>query len=298
MDNIEVYKTVLSNIYEGIYFVDTDREITFWNGGAEKITGYSSEEVTGKGCRENILMHVDEAGKSLCLNGCPLQSTIQDGRAREASVFLHHKNGNRVPVTVRSIPIYDKQLIVGAVEIFVDDSERHEFLESTKELKTLMMLDQLTSLPNRRYIDSFLSSKYNEFKELGITFGVLFMDVDKFKNFNDSYGHDVGDKVLQMIATTFLSATRANDLIGRFGGEEFIAILSGVDETSLKDKAERLRMLIENGSILENQKELRVTISIGATMIQKEDTVETMMKRADKLLYQSKERGRNRVTMV
>ena len=297
MDNIELYKTILSNIFEGIYFVDTDRRITFWNGGAERITGFSAKEVIGKRCRDNILMHVDATGKSLCLNGCPLQSTIQDGRDREASVFLHHKNGHRVPVTVRSIPIYNEKLIVGAVEIFVDDSEKHEFLENAKELETLLTLDQLTSLPNRRFIDSFLSSKFKEFKELGIKFGVLFIDVDKFKNFNDSYGHDVGDKVLQMIARTFLSSTRANDLIGRFGGEEFIAILTGVDESSLIDKAERLRMLIENGSVIDNQNVLSVTISIGATMIREDDTVETLIKRADKMLYRSKEEGRNRVTM-
>lgn len=297
MDNIELYKTILSNIFEGIYFVDTDRRITFWNGGAERITGFSAKEVIGKRCRDNILMHVDATGKSLCLNGCPLQSTIQDGRDREASVFLHHKNGHRVPVTVRSIPIYNEKLIVGAVEIFVDDSEKHEFLENAKELETLLTLDQLTSLPNRRFIDSFLSSKFKEFKELGIKFGVLFIDVDKFKNFNDTYGHDVGDKVLQMIARTFLSSTRANDLIGRFGGEEFIAILTGVDESSLIDKAERLRMLIENGSVIDNQNVLSVTISIGATMIREDDTVETLIKRADKMLYRSKEEGRNRVTM-
>lgn len=297
MDHVELYKTILSNIYEGIYFVDTERRITFWNGGAERITGFSAKEVIGKRCKDNILMHVDATGKSLCLNGCPLHSTIQDGKDREASVFLHHKSGHRVPVTVRSIPIYDETLIVGAVEIFVDDSEKHEFLENAKELETLLMLDQLTSLPNRRYIDSFLSSKFKEFRELGIRFGVLFIDVDKFKNFNDTYGHDVGDKVLQMIARTFLSSTRANDLIGRFGGEEFIAILAGVDESSLMDKAERLRMLIENGSVIDNQNVLNVTISIGATMIQEDDTVETLIKRADKMLYRSKEEGRNRVTM-
>jgi diguanylate cyclase (GGDEF)-like protein/PAS domain S-box-containing protein len=296
MDHVEFYKTILLNVYEGIYFVDTERRITFWNGGAEKITGFSAGDVIGKRCKDSILMHVDETGKSLCLNGCPLHSTIQDSQAREVSVFLHHKSGHRVPVTVRSIPIYIDQHIAGAVEIFVDDSERHEFLENTKELKTLLMLDQLTSLPNRRYIDSFLSSKYKEFRELGITFGMLFIDVDRFKVFNDTYGHDVGDKVLQMIARTFLSATRGNDLIGRFGGEEFIAILAGVDEASLVEKAERLRMLIENGSIMENQNELRVTISIGATIIREEDTVETLIKRADKMLYRSKEEGRNRVT--
>lgn len=125
----------------------------------------------------------------------------------------------------------------------------------------LAMVDQLTQLPNRRHIDSFLSSKYKEFKELDIQFGFLFMDIDKFKTFNDTYGHDVGDDVLKMLSKTFLAATRVTDLVGRFGGEEF------------------------------------VTISIGATLVKEEDTIDAILKRADEMLYKSKENGRNRVTL-
>lgn len=296
MDKIKFYNTILVNTYEGIYFVDHNRQITFWNEGAERITGFSSSEVIGKSCKDNILNHVDENGKCLCYDGCPLHITIQDGITREATLFLHHKEGHRIPVTVKAIPMYEGGEIVGAVEIFVDDSEKHEVLRNVEAYKVLAMIDQLTELPNRRYIDSFLSSKFKEYKELDIKIGILFMDIDKFKTFNDSYGHDVGDEVLKMVAKTFLAATRATDLIGRFGGEEFIGVFAGVDEAILTKKAGRLRMLVENSSLNNKGEEVKVTISIGATLINDEDTIETMLKRADAMLYVSKDQGRNRVT--
>lgn len=297
MDKIKFYNTILTNTYEGIYFVDTDRQITFWNGGAERITGFLAEDVIGKFCRDNILNHVDERGKELCLDGCPLHQTIQDGKTREAAVYLHHKDGHRVPVSVRSIPMVEGEKIIGAVEIFIDDSEKHEVQQNVEAYKILAMLDQLTQLPNRRHIDSFLSSKYKEFKELNMKFGILFMDIDKFKTFNDTYGHDIGDEVLKMLSKTLLAATRPTDLVGRFGGEEFIAILAGVDEAGLMKKAERFRMLVENNSLNVCGKQVKVTISIGATLIKEDDTVEVLVKRADEQLYKSKENGRNRVTL-
>jgi diguanylate cyclase (GGDEF)-like protein len=257
-----------------------------------------AEEVIGKRCADNVLNHVDETGNSLCLCGCPLHNTIQDGETREAKVYLHHKDGHLVPVTVRAIPMIDQNQIIGAVEIFIDDSEKHEAMKDIEEYKVLAMVDQLTGLPNRRHIDSFISSKYKEYKELDIKFGILFIDIDKFKNFNDNYGHDMGDEVLKMISSSFLGATRATDLIGRYGGEEFIGIFAGVNGDSLLKKAESLRMIVENGKIHYKENDLKITISIGATLINEEDTIDTIMKRADEMLYKSKENGRNRVTII
>lgn len=296
MESIEFYNMILVNTYEGIYFVDNSRQITFWNGGAERITGYLAGDVIGKRCSDNLLIHVDQNGKSLCLDGCPLQCSMQDGMIREAKVFLHHKDGHRVPVTVRSIPVREDDKIVGAVELFIDDSEKHEVQRDAEAYKVLAMVDQLTGLPNRRHIQSFLSSKYNECKELGIRFGILFMDIDHFKQFNDHYGHEVGDEVLTMISKTLQASTRATDLIGRFGGEEFIAVLAGVDEVTLIKKAERLRMLVENCALPFQGRMLKVTMSVGASMVQDGDTVETLLKKADEMLYVSKKNGRNMVT--
>ncbi len=114
------YKSVLDNLFDGVYFVDSERKITYWNKAAERITGFFEAEVVNLSCYDKILNHVDETGKQLCLNGCPLAEVLKDGNLREADVFLRHKAGHRVPVSIRITPIYDGDRIVGAVEIFSD----------------------------------------------------------------------------------------------------------------------------------------------------------------------------------
>lgn len=297
MNKEEFYKSLLDNIGDGIYFVDVNRKNTFWNKGAERISGFSSKEVVNSFCYDNILNHVDDKGTELCHNGCPLHKTLKDGNFREAIVFLHHKYGQRVPIKIKVAPIIEEGKIIGAVEVFNKDVKDEEILKSIEEYKKLALHDQLTGLPNRRYIDSFLDSKIKEYKSLGVPFGVAFIDIDKLKVFNDTYGHDVGDEVLKMLSKVFIEVTRTSDLVGRWGGEEFIGIFVGINKADLYKISEKIRMLAEKSSLREKDEELKVTISIGATLVSKEDTIEKIVKRADELLYESKLSGRNRVTI-
>ena len=100
---------ILDNIYGGVYYVDKNRKIKYWNKEAEEITGFSKEEVIEKHCYDNILKHIDDSGKNLCENGCPLHGAINDGKKREANVYLHHKEGQRVPVTIRIVPLKNEK---------------------------------------------------------------------------------------------------------------------------------------------------------------------------------------------
>ncbi len=297
MNNEYFYKMLLDHIDDGIYFVDSQRKISFWNKGAKRITGFSASEVLESFCFNNILNHINEDGVELCKNGCPLHKTLADGKTRDAAVYLHHKQGHRVPVTIHVVPIKEGEKIIGAVEIFNDNLKKHEIIKNMERLKHLAMYDQLTALPNRRYIDTFLASKMNEYLSLGIPFGVAMIDIDKFKNFNDTYGHDAGDEVLKMISNVFKELVRSSDLIGRWGGEEFIGVFVGIDDNNLYDIVEKIRMLVEMSSLRNYNETLKVTISIGATLAQKEDTIEQLVKRADELLYKSKSSGRNCITM-
>jgi PAS domain S-box-containing protein len=95
------YKELMDNLYDGVYFVDTDRRITYWNKGAERLTDYQAERMIGSFCFDNLLNHVTETGKHLCQDGCPLTAALQNDRGVEAEVFLRHNDGHRVPVTVR-----------------------------------------------------------------------------------------------------------------------------------------------------------------------------------------------------
>ena len=292
------YKTILDNLYDGVYFVDRNRKITYWNKGAERITGFTDAEVIGTHCWDNILQHINDDGINLCETECPLAKTIKDGRAREAEVYLHHKKGHRLPVSVRIAPIRDtKRKIIGGVEVFTDLSAKLEERDKIKELQKMALFDPLTGIGNRRYLEINLSSRLSELKRYGWSFGVMFLDIDHFKKINDTYGHFAGDEVLKMVAKTVSHNLRSFDIIGRWGGDEFLALVVNIDDMNLSLIANKVRVLTENSSLTYGQDNIQVTLSIGATLGKRGDTVNTLLKRADRLLYKSKVTGHNKVTM-
>ena len=295
----EFYKNILDSLSDGVYFVDDQRRITYWNKGAHRITGYLSEDVLGRSCADNLLMHVTDDGTNLCQNGCPLQKTIQDGQPREAGLFLHHRNGHRVPVLVRVSPLTSPDgKIIGAVEVFSDNTTLMAALQQLGVLQKVASVDSLTKVGNRHYAELRLRNTFNEFLANRESFGIFFLDIDGFKAINDTFGHEVGDIVLQMVANTLRSNLRNTDFIGRWGGDEFIAIVSQVDEALSLALANKLRVLVEKSHItMDTSALVRVTVSIGATLARIDDTIESLLKRADQLLYQSKTGGRNRVSL-
>lgn len=159
------------------------------------------------------------------------------------------------------------------------------------------MLDTLTQIPNRRYLENIIQTKLSEYLLNQVKFGLIFMDIDNFKKFNDDYGHDIGDLVLKTISKTFSNNLRGDDIIGRWGGEEFVAVCSVVNIDNLKKLAEKLRILIENTIIEVEDKKLRVTISIGATIVTPKDNINTLIKKSDNLLYKSKRNMKNCITI-
>jgi diguanylate cyclase (GGDEF)-like protein/PAS domain S-box-containing protein len=292
------FRGILDSLYDGVYFVDMNRRITYWNKGAERITGYASSEAVGISCSDSLLVHIDDNGVDLCKAGCPLAQTLTDGRDRETEAYLQHKDGHRLPVSIRVSPLRDASgRIVGAVETFSDNSSKAALLQRIDQLQKESLVDPLTGLANRRCIDMKLHSRIDEMQRYGWPCGVLFLDIDNFKIVNDSYGHNVGDGVLMMVARTLANNLRAHDLLGRYGGEEFVAIITHVDMAQLHSFAERLRLLVENSSHDTEFGTIRVTVSIGATVVRPEDTIETAITRADLFMYNSKIGGRNRVSI-
>lgn len=288
---------MLDSLFDGVYFVDTDQRITYWNAAAERITGYSRAEVNNKRCADNLLRHIGSNGCELCLDGCPMAATIQDGNPREASVFLHHKLGHRVPVVVRTSPVRNESgEIIGAAEIFSDNSSSLQILQEYERLKLDAYLDALTGIGNRRYGEMNLETRMFDLRTHAVPFGVLFLDIDHFKRFNDQYGHKTGDDVLIMVAKTVSLALRKMDVVARWGGEEFIVILPGGTGAIVKVVSERIRVLIESSFIMAGDKKMQVTVSIGTALSRTDDTVETIVSRADRFMYLSKNRGRNQVS--
>lgn len=288
-----VFRTILDNVSEGVYFVDSNRAITLWNKAAEDISGYKESEVKGRLCQDNLLSHMDRFGRSLCLDGCPLHATLHDGEERKAEVLLRHKEGHRVPMNVHIMPVYSKGVIVGALEIFAAQSPRRYEEGFVEALTSLAMKDPLTDLPNRTYLTNVLESKLLEHRRFGRQFCVAFVDIDNFTLFNNYFGHTVGDSILQSISGSFLRSLRGSDRIGRWGGEEFLGVFNVKGGQDPYIISERVRMLVACSGVTHNGSQLAVTASVGLTVVQPNDTVDSIVSRADSLMYKSKKRGKN-----
>jgi diguanylate cyclase (GGDEF)-like protein/PAS domain S-box-containing protein len=293
--NPEFYINLLDTISDGVYFVTRDRHITYWNGGAARITGYGVDEVLGHSCSEGILRHVDDAGRQLCLHGCPLAAVMNDGRPRERQVYLHHKDGHRVPVTVRGQALRDPDgAIVGSVEVFSTRADNPH--ADRRRVGDDDSLDSVTGLLPRRFGEMHLQTLMQAVAEEATTLGVLYIDADHFKIVNDTFGHSTGDRVLRMVGQSLANGLRRGDVPIRWGGEEFLALLPGTDRSGLLATAERVRMLVENSWIQKGDVQVRVTVSVGAAMAVPTETVDQLVDRADRFMYDSKRNGRNRVT--
>ena len=292
-----LYHSILDQIDDCVYFVDREKRILLWNRSAERITGFPRSEVVGEHCGNRWLCHIDASGRMLCTNGCPLQRAVDTGVPIEADAFLQHKQGHRIPVKIRTIPLRDRQnRLVGAVEVFrstADDRRQDQIIE---ELSHLAMIDDLTMLPNRRHFDMQLDRRLAELGRFGWPFGTLMIDIDRFKLVNDSAGHQMGDEVLRLVARTLSSNCRGLDTIARWGGEEFTAIITNVREDELRLVAEKLRTMVEASGLRETEGEpIHVTVSIGGALARPNETAAELMKRTDEMLYAAKRSGRNQV---
>jgi diguanylate cyclase (GGDEF)-like protein/PAS domain S-box-containing protein len=269
----------------------------YCNKAATELTGYEAEEIVGKSCHGDGHCPMGHNGRSVCEKGCLLLGTLSDGAARRTKAFLIHKQGRRIPASVSIQPIVASDgSIVGVVEIFKDRTQREAARRKVEAMERLAFIDALTQMPNRRSLEMSLQAALLEAKVTGVPFGALLIDLDKLKNINDSYGHAYGDHALSRLAKILGEALRPTDTVGRWGGDEFLAILAGVNVGVLRQLAERCGSNIARDSYFTvNDQIVSLTVSVGGTVARPQDSAATLIARADDLLYQSKTAGRNSV---
>jgi len=171
-----------------------------------------------------------------------------------------------------------------------------EALENIQTIMNYANRDYLTGLYNRRYFYKAMSEYEEDVKETGEKFAVAMIDIDHFKNVNDTYGHDVGDRVIVTLADILRSSTSPRDVVARFGGEEFCVVLKNINRYSAEDILERIRSEVESYTLtVDKDKHLKFTISIGAVIHNEEETLEDSINEADMMLYKAKNGGRNQV---
>jgi len=170
---------------------------------------------------------------------------------------------------------------------------------SMEELNTTAYTDQLTSIPNRRAFDKSIKDLCGEYQQEGRCFSLLFMDIDHFKTFNDTYGHAVGDKVLSFIANLLKKGVKGDDMVARYGGEEFVVLLPDtLYEGSLTVAQQLCDKVAKKNLVMGGEEKVtlgNIHISVGVATISQEDDMASIIARADQALYTAKEQGRNRV---
>ncbi|TWI72998.1 polar amino acid transport system substrate-binding protein [Desulfobotulus alkaliphilus] len=169
-----------------------------------------------------------------------------------------------------------------------------ELEEKNHALNRLAVTDQLTGLYNRLKLDQSFQYEVDRSEKYGHSFGIILMDIDYFKEINDTYGHQTGDRILVILSDLILANTRKTDIIGRWGGEEFLIICPEIDEAGIKMLAEKLQGVIASFVFPEIQ---RTTASFGVTLYRKNDDIPSLMKRADEALYTAKKSGRNKAIL-
>jgi diguanylate cyclase (GGDEF)-like protein/PAS domain S-box-containing protein len=296
------FRHILDAISDGVYVVGPDRTIVYWSAGAERITGYSPEDVVGRRCDEEILAHTDLAGKRLCVTGCPLQDSIDTGNEHAIrEVFLKRKDGERLAVYVKTAVFAVEERRHG-VEIFgeLESVAGKELAGRIQELSDSAVSDPLTGLFNRRYLDAALAQQFAMFRRLGRRYGVIQLDIDTLKGINDRLGHAAGDEAIKFVAGILAENAREMDTAARFGGDEFVIICGLATEEDLSVYGRRLVRLIHDSRFAPAEDSgLRLTVSAGGTLVAVDDPDErAALGRADGGMYVAKHSGRDEFVAV
>jgi diguanylate cyclase (GGDEF)-like protein/PAS domain S-box-containing protein len=296
-----IFRTVLDALRVPVHCVDNDLRIIYWNEAAARQTGFDPNEVLWKIFNEEILEATDMVERPILPAQCPLRTAISTGQPASVELHIRRKDGLRIPFAMQAAPLRDDSgAVIGAVASWADIRNNIDYLQDQadvlrrlKQLENAAYNDLLTGLPNRRSAESRLAQAIKRLEEEDAKFGLLLFDIDNFKQINDQHGHPVGDFALRGVATVLRSALRGNDMLFRWGGDEYLAIVTVDDFLQLEVCAERCRMRVQENRWTDLENCPAITISIGGALATITDNVNSLLQRADDQLFQAKASGRN-----
>jgi diguanylate cyclase (GGDEF)-like protein/PAS domain S-box-containing protein len=280
--------------HDAMIMIDAKDTVLFWNSAAEHLFGYTSDEVMGKGMHDFVALPEDAAKAR---EGLKHFATTGKGPVMDSVLEFTavRKNGKTFPVE-RSVSAFQAGGQWFAVGSLRDITQRKE---DEAKLTRLANIDGLTGLNNRRNFMDVAGLQFKQAKRYGKAFSVVMFDVDHFKRVNDTYGHDIGDAVLNKLARVCEETCRNVDIPGRLGGEEFAVAMPETSLNEAKLAAERLRKALAACRVVMPKGVISFTVSLGvASANEQSENIETLLKAADMALYRAKEGGRNRVEVA
>jgi PAS domain S-box-containing protein/diguanylate cyclase (GGDEF)-like protein len=297
LEDPSIYRTVLESLQVGIYLVDREQRIVFWNDGAEKITGYLRQDVVGRYCREATAGQ-DPKDKAVLSDAAEsLTSALRDGRPAMGDISLRHKAGHRIFARVRAVPIRNAHgTIIGVAETIDESLSASEWDRRHSKLANYGCLDPATGVLTHDLIISRLREAVATYAEARVPFGILAVKVDGIEQLRWSYGGAVITPVLRVIAASLENSLRPTDFLGRISESRFLAILTECGSPELPRAAERIKKTVSASEVQWWGDRWSVTVSIGGAVVLPGDTLDLLLARATKALDRSIEAGGNRVT--
>ncbi len=294
----ERYRVLTETVIDGIITIDKKESIVFCNPAAKKMFGYN-DEIIGN----NITILMPERFRQAHRMG--IKRYLETGSpsiiGKTIELVALKKDGTEFPIEL-SLSVWKGDERCYFTGIIRDITERKQMEDSLREvnkkLENLSIRDCLTNLYNRRYAYEVLESEYNRAKRYNKALSCLMIDIDYFKRINDLYGHLFGDKVLSYFSSFLSGMIRSTDVISRYGGEEFLIILTEVNMKGAVDFAERLRDAISRHKVEDKEKNIHIalTVSIGVSSYTGHvSDKEELVSHADMALYEAKRMGRNKV---
>jgi len=271
MDTIDKYVITLD--------VDRNRRITNVSKALCDLSGYKKEELIGK---LPSIFQSDDRDEHVYKD---IWNKITNGLIWDGNFHNLTKNKEYFWIHSTILPNYDESNNIISYTSISED------ITNKKIIEKLSQTDTLTQIYNRMVLDDNLEREYNRFLRNKTIFSLILIDIDKFKLVNDNYGHLIGDKVLITFSNILKKNSRKTDIVGRWGGEEFMIICTDTNISDAMKIAENIRKTIENYKfdIVKN-----CTASLGVSEINEEDNINSLLKRVDENLYKAKENGRNR----
>jgi PAS domain S-box-containing protein len=243
-----LYRSVLENLPIGIYVLDNDQRVRFWNRGAEQITGYLAHEVMGHICREPI-PHCDLQGCVLSGVSCAVTATLHGGDAQQTHVFTLHKQGHRLGVQVRTLPLFDDKDVIAGVAVAFEEALANSNTESSG---TLMYgcLDPHTGVPAPRLTRAVLAESLAGLKHTQGGLGLLRVRILDLKELSGRYGTDSIAPFLRTAAQTVRHTLSAEDFLGRWAEDEFLAVLHSSSPVTVAAMAELIYRQVSQSEVL------------------------------------------------